>query len=599
LKAYPASSPHRIKIRNVITNMVGRTRTERFVTHETWQKEVLPVLDSLLRGPETKIHKALIGRWVVEYIGNDPHMYEFFVKNWKQAFPKSEAQIKSYVVTRIRNREAMKSLLGLHTEEDLKVRLESLLEAIRDKKYRSTLRDETLRDIEKYPLNEQIDIALFAPATVYSAHDRSFVSLNTNYYGQLKSKSTLGPLEEYLTRQAKVNHQGRITNPEKVWLSMHAGCVEYVPHRGRRRGIVIIAPTGTGKSTHGYGLVDAKKENRLHSDDWVFVNLATREVLISENQFYMRTNIAGIYAHLIPLLVCQPLENVSLTDDMVQLLEQFESAEELRKAIEDGRIPSDVYEKLREQMIQTNAARSLIDPRLMVGRKKFIEKTKLTDLFLFKRDYDSSMVLQILSEDEMIDVLTSSGNVFNYDYGKSDPDGYGIPLMRTTEVYYNPYLCTVEMDREKGIIGKLDQVRVEAYRALFRHKGMTVSWLNTRLPAPQTQFCIRKFLEGGIDSIRLEKGRGIEDALLKILGLVRKDKPAIPGRRPEDLIGFFDDRGREVEIVGFYAQGKLLEAVAFLKSGKEGPQLVSYSAGSPEEFFSRHEPIAARKLLGG
>ncbi len=593
------------------TNVTGRTPVERIVSDQVWQSEIRPVLSRFLQGPGIKHHKALIGQWIIEYVGNDPHMHEFFVKNWKPAPAEASPHIQSYVFTGIQDREGMKKFLGLRSEEEVRNHRENFLRIIQNnKKYRSALRDPRLKEIERYPENEQLDIALFAPATVYGPQEKSFVSLNTNYYGQLKSKSSLGPLEEYLIEKARVTPEGKILNPADVWLSMHAGCSEYTAENGQKRGIVILAPTGSGKSTHGYGLVEAKKRNRLHSDDWVFVNLASREVMISENQFYMRTNIAGIYPHLIPLLVNQPLENAALSPEIIRLLEHFDSPEDLRNAFTDGRVSASDYRKIREQMIENNAARALIDPRLMVGAEKFIEKTALTDLFLMKRDYDSRMVLKILTEDETIEILTSKGNVFNYVYGKSDADGYGILEGRTTEIYYNPYLCQCGVDAEKGKISGLDKIRIEAYRTLARHPEIRVSWVNTRLPAAQCQFCLRRFLEGGIDFIQVEKGRTVEREIMDLLHLNEKEKSPLPGRREMDRTGLYDPSGQEVEVIAFYSQDKAEEVIAFFKSAQEGVKNpvagylsrpfaeASFRVELPETFFKKYARLGVGELLG-
>jgi hypothetical protein len=592
-----------MKINNVMTNIVGRAKTERIIGALTWKNEVKPILDLLMAKTSVKTHKALIGKWIVELIGNDDHMHEFFVKNWQLTNPKLEPVIHCYVLTGVQDRAAMMKLLGLKTEADLKAHRDSFLTAIEDKKYRNSLRDKRLSEIANYPESEQIEIALFAPATIYSSEDRVFVSLNTNYYGQLKSKSSLGPLEEFLTRKAKVDASGKIVNPDEVWLSMHAGCVEYWTEQKKQRAIVIIAPTGTGKSTHGYGLVEAKKENRLHSDDWVFTNIGTREVLISENRFYMRTNIAEIYPHLIPLLVNQPLENVAFTPDIVELLQKFESQDDLRAGFKDGRVSAEQYQKIVEQMIETNAARSLIDPRLMVGKEKFVERATLTDLFLMKRDYDSAMLIKQIGEDEMVEILTSKGNVFNYIYGKSDADGYGIAQKRTTEIYYNPYLCICEVDREEGKIGDYDKIRIESYRMLARNPSVKVTWINTRLHASQIQLCIRIYLESDFDQADIQKGKAVTPELLAALRLKSKNKPQVEGRREMDLVGFFDSEDREVEIVLFMRQGKPQEAIAFSKvrSGIASYAIWDESekctAARPEDFFKKYENIGARALL--
>lgn len=551
-----------MKIRNVLTNVVGRTKTERLVRRDVWEQEVFPAVQTLLK-QNAKSHKALIGKWVVSLLGNDEHMHDFFVKNWKVAPANAEAQIHCYVIHGVTDRNAMMTMLGLKSEADLRAHRDGFLKALEDKKFRNSLKDPRLSSLEKYPDQEQIETALFSPATVYCSETYSFLTLNTNYYGQLKSKSSLGPLEEYLIRKANWPGAGPITNPHDVWLSMHAGCNEYVTEKKEKRGIVIIAPTGTGKSTHGYGLVEAKKENRLHSDDWVFVNVGTREVLISENQFYMRTNIAEIYPHLIPLLVNQPLENVAFTPDMIELLELFESPDDLARAFTDGRVSQEAYRKIVAQMIENNSARSLIDPRLMVG-DKFTEKVLMTDVFLMKRDYDATMLVKRIDENQMIEIMTSQGNVFNYTYGKVGPDGYGIPQSRTTEIYYNPYLCDCRVDAGKGILGPLDKIRIEAYKTLARQKGVRLAWMNTRLPAGQMQQCIRKYLEEDYSLIEVKKG-DVEPALLRKLKLTARKKEAVEGRRALDLTGFYDAQGKEVEIAAFYKEDKLADADAFPK----------------------------------
>ncbi len=584
-------------IHNVKTNLVGRTRNERIVSREEWKNVVEPFLKSFLQDPQVKTHKALIGKWVIQYLGNDAHMHEFFTRNWKSAEPHAAVHVRSFVWNGVKDREAMKAFRGVRSENDLETLRQKFLKDLENQKYRNAFKDEKIKNLEKYSVEEQREITLFSPSTVYCAEEVAFLSLNTNYYGQLKSKSSLGPLEEILTRKAKRNDRGEILNKEEVWVSMHAGAVEYITAQKSKKGIVIIAPTGTGKSTQGYGLVDARPENKLHSDDWAFTNLGTRQVIISEKQFYMRTNIAEIYPHLIPLLVNEPLENVAFTPDIVKLIESFESVEDFRKGIEDGRVNAEQYRKIVEQMIENNDARSLIDPRLMVGEKKFVESMTLTNLFLLRRDFDDCLILKILTPGDAVDILASKDNVNNYVYGKQDPDGYGIPTKKTTEIYYNPYLCIVEVDQEKEKIGNLDQVRIEAYRTLARSQDVTVSWINTRLPANQTQLCIRRFLEGECDEVRLLKGFEIEDSLRTKLRLTKKEKPPVEGRRKIDGVGLYDETGLEVEVAAFYNKKRLTDALALAKSGKIKDQLRGYSEGAVEDFFGKNESLNVRELL--
>lgn len=88
-------------------------------------------------------------------------------------------------------------------------------------------------------------------AAYYSRKSSTIVFFNTAYYGQLKSW-VLGAV-------------GRVLAEEYGIHSIHGACVEK-----DGRGVLYIAPTGTGKSTSSYGLM-AFPRTRFHSDDWVYV----------------------------------------------------------------------------------------------------------------------------------------------------------------------------------------------------------------------------------------------------------------------------------------------------------------------------------------
>ncbi|MBI3286940.1 MAG: hypothetical protein HYZ68_02710 [Chloroflexi bacterium] len=91
-------------------------------------------------------------------------------------------------------------------------------------------------------------------AAYYSRATNSIVFFNTSYYGQLKSW-VLGAV-------------GRVLAEEYGVHSVHGACVEK-----DGKGVLYIAPTGTGKSTSSYGLMDFPG-SRFHSDDWVYIRYA-------------------------------------------------------------------------------------------------------------------------------------------------------------------------------------------------------------------------------------------------------------------------------------------------------------------------------------
>src|SRR3989454_8598374 len=93
-------------------------------------------------------------------------------------------------------------------------------------------------------------------AAYYSREKNTIIFFNTSYYGQLKSW-VLGAV-------------GRILAAEFGIHSIHGACVEI-----GGKGLLYIAPTGTGKSTGSYGLMTFP-QTRFHSDDWVYIRYVYR-----------------------------------------------------------------------------------------------------------------------------------------------------------------------------------------------------------------------------------------------------------------------------------------------------------------------------------
>ena len=91
-------------------------------------------------------------------------------------------------------------------------------------------------------------------AAYYSRQNDTVVFFNTSYYGQLKSW-VLGAVGRKLAVEYGIH-------------SIHGAVVTK-----DGRGLLYIAPTGTGKSTSTYGVMEFPN-TRFHSDDWVYVRYA-------------------------------------------------------------------------------------------------------------------------------------------------------------------------------------------------------------------------------------------------------------------------------------------------------------------------------------
>ena len=93
-----------------------------------------------------------------------------------------------------------------------------------------------------------------AEAAYYSRQNDTVIFFNTSYYGQLKSW-VLGAVGRKLAVEFGIHsiHGAVVTKDDK--------------------GLLYIAPTGTGKSTSTYGVMEFPN-TRFHSDDWVYVRYA-------------------------------------------------------------------------------------------------------------------------------------------------------------------------------------------------------------------------------------------------------------------------------------------------------------------------------------
>lgn len=113
---------------------------------------------------------------------------------------------------------------------------------------------------------------------LYDQQSRTVILLNMDYYGWVKSLA--------------LSAAGDVLEDAHQIYSVHGACVDL-----NGQGICIIAPPGTGKTTHTYGLLRLE-DARAVSDDWFFVRLYEGEDAIafgSEKNFYIRADIAKIW----------------------------------------------------------------------------------------------------------------------------------------------------------------------------------------------------------------------------------------------------------------------------------------------------------------
>jgi len=158
-----------------------------------------------------------------------------------------------------------------------------------------------------------IDVPDKSPHFWYCPETKTALSINSSYYGEKKSRG-LGIGMDIL--QPMCIH------------SIHGSCLDIAG-----RGLVIIAPTGTGKSTLCAMLKD-QPGARIHSDDWIYIMFNYDEEnrprmaigRYSELWYYMRTDTALAQPALGETLPRCLLENVPVDGEGTYLWDAFENS---------------------------------------------------------------------------------------------------------------------------------------------------------------------------------------------------------------------------------------------------------------------------------
>lgn len=261
------------------------------------------------------------------------------------------------------------------------------------------------------------------PEAFYNHETKTAVFINTEYYGQCKSWA-LGMAADILETQHDIH-------------SVHGSCAVM-----NGKGVVIIAPTGTGKSTHTWGLMQLP-DGKIHSDDWIFLQYKKGLAMadISERKFYLRTDMVKSFPDIRPLLDRCKCENVENND-----FAAFANS------------------------------RAILDPEWIGGPDKFVERAVVKSIILLRRDKVSPPEVK-LSPDNALRILEEGR--YQVLAGAGDNIGeFGY------ESFYNPYLLVKRPETQKRF-----------FRQLFESAGCHI--LNTGVETVEdSQKRIRSIIKG-------------------------------------------------------------------------------------------------------
>jgi len=179
----------------------------------------------------------------------------------------------------------------------------------------------------------------------YDPYTKTAFLINVDYYGWIKSIA-LAVASDVLEDAHRI-------------YSVHGAAIDI-----GGKGVSLIAPPGTGKTTHSWGLLRLEK-SRLVSDDWYFVRLSSREPLAfgSEKNCYIEADIGKIWGE---------------------------------------------YERLIGRAHFDKHGRAVVNVRWIVGSGGVIPLTTMKEIILLKRDpTDKKMVTELAAEEALQHMLAN------------------------------------------------------------------------------------------------------------------------------------------------------------------------------------------------
>jgi hypothetical protein len=262
----------------------------------------------------------------------------------------------------------------------------------------------------------------FDPSAYYCPDTNESVFFNTEYYGQCKSWA--------LGMAAAVLEEKRNTH------SIHGACVDV-----GGKGVVIVAPTGTGKTTQAFKLMELP-DGRIVGDDWVYVDhnegdrlghLVGRQ---PEKSLYMRTESQLKRPWLRKIFDENKCENVIVRKSDCEFTDGASGCK-----LNRGTCVFD--EGLEWCYYGFGNSRALVPREALFGESKVADEAKIKLLVLLRRDEVSPHEVR-LDVDSAIEVLRKGEYMIRPGAGPKEMWG-----KMGQEPWYNPYLLRPDHSRQE------------------------------------------------------------------------------------------------------------------------------------------------------
>ncbi|MBI2676035.1 MAG: hypothetical protein HYX24_06260 [Candidatus Aenigmarchaeota archaeon] len=251
------------------------------------------------------------------------------------------------------------------------------------------------------------------PSAKYCGELDTAVFVNTEYYGQCKSWA--------LGMASKIMEADGIH-------SIHAASAVY-----NGKGVIIVAPTGTGKTTQT-SVIFMSEKGRLIGDDWVHIDQRRKDLsaVQPERKLYIRTENAREQKWLIPILQKSKCENV------------------IEKRGECSHEKGDIcgIEMGHGCCFWGFANARAIADRHVLSSGRVAEQAPLDLIVLLRRD-NKSPAYEELDPDKAIEILRSGEYMIRPGAGPREMWG-----KMGKEPWYNPYLLVRDDRRQERFFRK-------------------------------------------------------------------------------------------------------------------------------------------------
>jgi len=283
----------------------------------------------------------------------------------------------------------------------------------------------------------------FEPSAYYCPELNESIFFNTEYYGQCKSWA--------LGMAAAVLEEKHNTH------SIHGACVDV-----GGKGVIIVAPTGTGKTTQAFRLMQLPN-GRIVGDDWVYVDHQEGDRLgylvgrQPEKSLYMRTESQLRETWLRKTFDESKCENVVMKKTDCE----FTDGETGCKLNHD----TCVFDAAEECCYYAfGNSRALVPREKLYGASKIADEARIKLLVLLRRDEVSPNEVH-LNADEAIQVLRKGEYMIRPGAGPKEMWG-----KMGQESWYNPYLLRLDHARQEWF-----------FRRMISKFGVKCILLNTRV----------------------------------------------------------------------------------------------------------------------